>query len=144
MAEMKISELAKRGGVTVETIRFYQRKGLIDRPVRPLSGFRTYSEESLARVRFIRSAKELGFSLKEIAELLSLRLHLNASCLAVKEQAQDKISDIERKMAVLGRMKAALSDLVESCSGKGPMRKCPILDSLEGNRKGDLMDRKEK
>lgn len=93
---LKIGEVASQAGVGVETIRFYERKGLIDRPRRPLSGFRHYDDQMPRRIRFIRHAQELGFSLREIRELFDLRVDPSVSCADVKAKAVAKIGEVER------------------------------------------------
>lgn len=130
---MTIGQVAREAGVGVETIRFYERVGLLEEPPRRQSGYRQYSPDAVKRIRFIKRAKELGFSLKEIKELLYLRVDTSTSCGAVKRRAEAKISDIERKVQDLQRMKRALVKLAAACSGRGPISECPILDALEPN-----------
>ena len=131
MKPLTIGKVARLAGVGVETIRFYEREGLIDEPPRRESGYRQYPEETVSRVRFIRRAKELGFSLKEIKELLSLRASPKSRCADVRRRAEAKIEDIEQKVCDLQRMKEALVKLTAACSGGGPVTACPILDALE-------------
>ncbi len=131
MRTLTIGQLAKQAGVGVETVRFYERKALLDGPPRTASGYRQYSQDVVRRIRFIRLAKELGFSLKEVAELLSLRVDPETTCAEVKAQAEDKIADIDAKLRDLQRMKETLVRLVTTCSGRGPISQCPILDALE-------------
>ena len=131
MKPLTIGQLAERGGVGVETVRFYERAGLIEKPSRTASGYRQYDEETVARLRFIRQAKELGFSLGEIKELLSLRCNPAATSGDVKSRAEAKIADIEEKIRTLQRMKKALVKLTRTCSGDGSISECPILDALE-------------
>ncbi len=133
MKAMTIGQVAREAGVGVETIRFYERVGLLEEPPRRQSGYRQYSPDAVKRIRFIKRAKELGFSLKEIKELLYLRVDTSTSCGAVKRRAEAKISDIERKVQDLQRMKRALVKLAAACSGRGPISECPILDALEPN-----------
>ena len=128
---MTIGELAETAGVGVETIRFYERKKLITQPKRPLSGFRRYDEEITRRIRFIRQAQELGFTLAEIKQLLELRLDPRRSCADVKSEAQMKIADIDEKISSLQLMRSALVEITRSCSGEGPTSECPILDAIE-------------
>ncbi len=133
---LTIGQLARRAGVGVETVRFYERRGLIEEPPRdPASGYRRYPEGAVARIRFIRHAKDLGFSLKEIDELLRLRIDPSTSCEEVLRRAETKIADIEAKVAILRRMKAVLEDLVracrETCRTPSSRMHCPILDALE-------------
>lgn len=131
MESLTIGQLAERSGVGVETLRFYEREGLIAEPRRRPSGYRQYPPEVVRRVWFIRHAKELGFSLKEISELLSLRVDPNSACRDVRERAQTKIADIEGKIESLERMREALQRLVKKCRGKGPTSECPILEELD-------------
>ncbi len=124
-------QLAKKAGVNIETIRYYERRGLIPKPGRRDSGYRQYSHEAVKRVQFIRHAKDLGFSLKEIHELLSLRHDPGTPCSMVKNRAKSKIEDIEAKIGALRKMKKALVKLTNACRGKGPLKECPILEALE-------------
>jgi len=127
-----IGQLAERAGVGVETVRFYERKGLLPEPARdPASGYRRYQPADAARVRFIRRAKELGFSLNDIAGLLSLRVDPDAGCEDVRALAESKIREIESKMADLRRMKRALKEVAERCPEGGAKEECPILNYLE-------------
>jgi len=112
-------------------VRFYERRGLIPKPQRKESGYREYSEETVNRIQFIRHAKELGFSLKEINELLSLRLDPGTPCSEVKNRAEAKIEDIERKIKKLQKMKKALVKLTSTCTGSGPVKECPILEAMD-------------
>ncbi len=125
-----IGELAKAAGVGVETVRFYEREELLAEPPRTKSGYRQYPREAIARVRFIRRAKDLGFTLKEITGLLELRIDPNKSCADVRALAKAKIADVEAKLADLVRIKAALESLARACRGKGPTSECPILDAM--------------
>lgn len=131
METMTIGKLAKRAGVGVETIRFYERKGLIPEPPRRSSGYREYDEDTVVRVRFIRHAKELGFTLKEIDSLLSLRVDPDAPCEDVNRRIEAKIDDIAEKIQMLERMKTTLVRLGAQCQGQGHVSECPILESLE-------------
>lgn len=131
MQALTIGAVARGAQVGVETVRFYEREGLIDEPPRRRSGYRQYPADTVRRVLFIRRAKDLGFTLKEIGELLSLRVEPRTTCADVRELATAKIGDIERKIAELERMKAALARLARSCRGKGPTSECPILDALD-------------
>lgn len=131
MSTMTIGKLATKAGVGVETIRFYERRGLIPEPPRRNSGYREYTEEMVSRINFIRRAKELGFTLKEIEDLLTLRVDPLTTCGDVKRRAEAKIRDIEEKTQMLERMKGALERLAAQCRGQGPLSECPILDALE-------------
>jgi MerR family transcriptional regulator, copper efflux regulator len=137
-----IGEAARLAGVGVETVRFYERKGLITRPTRPETGRRRYTEATVSRIHFIQRAKHLGFSLREVAELISLRLDSVSTCEAVRTQAELKVRDIERRIADLEKMRSALGKLVKSCiAGKGPSSECPILDALENAEDFDEIGR---
>ncbi len=131
MESLTIGKIAKRSDVGIETIRFYEREGLIDDPPRRASGYRQYPSDTVDRIRFIRRAKELGFSLKEIKELLKLKVTTVATCDQVKKRAESKIEDIQHKILTLQRMKKALKKLNAACSGKGSVSECPILEALE-------------
>ena len=131
MGTMTIGKLAKRAGVGVETIRFYERKGLIPEPPRRSSGYREYDDDTVTRVRFIRHAKELGFTLKEIDGLLSLQLDPDKPCQDVNRRIETKIGDINEKIQMLKRMKNALQRLSAECQGEGSVSECPILEALE-------------
>jgi MerR family mercuric resistance operon transcriptional regulator len=131
MGTLTIGKLAKKTNVNIETIRYYERRSLIPKTNRRESGYREYSEDTVRRIKFIKHAKELGFSLKEINELLSLKLDPKTPCSKVKNRAEAKIADIEEKVKTLQRMKKALVKLTRACSGKGPVIECPILEALE-------------
>lgn len=130
---MTIGELARVSAVGVETVRFYERKKLIAQPKRPRAGFRLYDDETARRIRFIRRAQELGFTLAEISQLLKLRIDPRRSCADVKGEAETKIADIDEKIASLRVMRKALVEITESCSGEGPTSVCPILDAIEAS-----------
>jgi MerR family mercuric resistance operon transcriptional regulator len=135
MQLLTIGQLAKCVDVGVETVRFYERKGLLAEPDRKPSGYRQYDEEVVQRLRFIRRAKELGFTLNEIKELLSLRLDPSTTCVDVKRRAEEKIGDIEPKIRTLQRMKKALVKVTNACKGRGALSECPILESLDNGKK---------
>lgn len=132
MKALTIGQVAKRAGIGVETVRFYEREGLLEAPERRPSGYRQFDEGIVARLRFIRRAKELGFTLNEIKELLSLKLDPSTTCADVKKRAEAKITDIEAKIDSLVLMKRALVKLTKACSGHGTTSDCPILDALDG------------
>lgn len=134
MAGFTIGQVAKQTDLGIETIRFYERQGLVDDPPRRESGYRQYPPNIIKRLFFIKRAKELGFSLKEIAELLSLRVDPDTTCPDVRRRAEAKIDDVETKIRELHRIKRALAKLAASCRGKGPTSECPILDALEQKR----------
>ncbi len=131
MITLTIGELGKSAGAGVETIRYYERMGLLDQPTRTPSGYRRYTPEAAARLRFIKQAQQLGFSLKEIAELLSLKVSPASTCADVKRKAESKIAYIEHRIASLRKKKRALEQLKSECSGRGPIGECPILDALD-------------
>ena len=126
---LKIGQLAQRAAVNLQTIRYYEREGLLPEPPRLSSGYRLYSDSMVRRVRFIKRAQEIGFSLAEIRELLSLRADGQRN--EVRAIAQAKIADIEDKMRTLKAMKTVLNRLTERCSGCGPASECPILESID-------------
>lgn len=127
---MTIGQVAKLSGVGIETIRFYEREGLLEEPARRESGYREYSSEVVTKLTFIKRAQDLGFSLKEIAELLSLKLHPNQSCAEVRKRAEAKVTDVETKIRDLQRMKKALMALIASCVSSKPVTECPILEAF--------------
>ena len=132
MVTLSIGEVARRAGVGVETVRFYERQGLLEEPERRASGYRQYDDEAVAVLRFIRRAKELGFTLKEIKSLLALRLDASATKAEVREQAKAKVADIEARIADLQRMREVLLKLIKKCHGDGAASGCPILGALQG------------
>ena len=136
MAGITTSELARQGGINLESIRFYEKQGLLPKPPRTASGYRIFPPESVRRVRFIKRAQELGFSLKEIKELLSLRLDSDTSCADVRQRAEDKLTDIDQKISDLRRMKQSLARLADACPGRGDTSACPILESLDSSNTG--------
>jgi MerR family mercuric resistance operon transcriptional regulator len=127
-----IGQLAQRAGVGVESVRFYERQGLIERPRRPGTGYRRYPPETVERIVFIRRAALLGFTLREIAELLSLRARADAPCGRVRERATAKVADIDRRIEELQRIRAALARLVDACQGDRATAACSILGALTG------------
>jgi MerR family mercuric resistance operon transcriptional regulator len=131
MENMTIGQLARRTELNVESVRYYERRGLIPEPRRSGSGYRLYSQEAIARINFIKRAKTLGFSLSEISELLSLRVDPESTCRMVRTRAREKTADIESKIETLQDMKRALVKLTASCRGSGPTSECPILDFLQ-------------
>jgi MerR family mercuric resistance operon transcriptional regulator len=132
MHTLTIGKVAREAGIGVETVRFYERQGLLEVPARRQSGYRQYTPDAIARLRFIRQAQRLGFTLREIKELLALRLDPQATRAHVREQAAAKIADIDRRISELKRMKKALKPLVEACDGHGRLEGCPILKAIEG------------
>jgi len=132
---LTIGQVAHRAGIGVETVRFYERRGLIEEPPRRESGYRQYPEDVVARLRFIRRAKELGFSLKEIVELFSLRVDPDTTCADIKRRAEAKITTMEEKIRSMQGIQRALTKLAASCSRTGPAGDCPILEALESQEK---------
>ena len=131
MTAMTIGRLARKAGVGVETIRFYERKGLIEQPPRPRDGgYRVYPEETAHRIRFIRQAQELGFSLREVQDLLSLRADPKSDSADVRARAAAKLAEVTRKITELERIRAALEDLIAACPGRGALRNCSIMETL--------------
>ncbi|GHO94258.1 mercuric resistance operon regulatory protein [Reticulibacter mediterranei] len=130
METLSIGQVARRAGVGVETVRFYEREGLLEAPPRRASGYRQYSEEVVKRIRFIQRAKLLGFSLKEILELLTLRVDRQTSCEQVKERTAAKLAEVEQKIAELQHMRQALLQVAAFCEEEGPKSRCPLLDAL--------------
>ncbi len=130
MRELRSGELAIRAGVNVETLRFYEREGLLQEPPRLPSGYRRYPADAIDVVRFIRRAQALGFSLKEIRELLMLRAVPRATCGDVVSLARKKVEEIDCKLRDLHSMKAALSRLLADCTEAAPIARCPIIESL--------------
>ncbi len=131
MNPLTIGKAALKAGVGVETIRFYERKGLVERPRKPaVGGFRDYPAETIGRIRFIRQAQEIGFSLREIKEILSLRADPKADCSHVRERAAAKLDEVNRKIARLAGIRGALEELIAACPGRGALRACSILDVL--------------
>lgn len=130
MKGLTIGQLAKQAQVNIETIRYYERRGLIPEPPRRESGYRQYSPDTVGRIKFIRAAQQLGFALKEIGELLSMRVDPGTTAGDIKRRAEVKLADIDAKIRDLQRMKAALMKLASACRGRGPASECPILDAL--------------
>ena len=125
-----IGQLARKVGMSVETVRFYERRGLLAEPRRLPSGYRQYLPDTVRRVRFIRHAKQLGFTLKEIQDLLELRVDPGSTCAAVRRRASEKVADIEERIGCLVEMKSTLRRLIRKCRGRGPASEYPILDEL--------------
>ena len=128
--EITIGRLAKAAGVNLQTIRFYERAKLLRSPVRSLSGYRLYGKEDVQRLFFIKRAQALGFTLKEIAELLNLRVTKGASCAEVQRKTQAKLGKVELKVRDLRTMARALRRLLRSCETGQPTDYCPMLESL--------------
>ena len=128
MEALGIGQLAKRGGVGIDTVRYYERNGLLAPSTRLASGYRRYGELELARLRFIRRAQTLGFTLKEIKDLLALSAQRDVA--RVKRSAQKKLLDVEARIAALERVRNGLAKLIAACPGHGRAADCPILKAL--------------
>ncbi len=132
MKPLTIGHLAREAGVNLETVRYYERQGLLPKPPRSASGYRLFPSDAARRLRFIRRAQELGFSLKEIRELLSLRVSRRTTSAAIRTRAEAKLVDIEAKIKSLESMRKTLRKLTRVCDGCSPVAECPILESLDG------------
>ncbi len=131
MRTLTIGELANEAGVNPQTVRYYERRGLLPEPSRRPSGYREYPESDLARIGFIRRAKDLGFTLREIAELLALRMTPDTTPAQVRDRVETKIGDVEAKLTELERIRGALTRMAASCEVHGPSGECPFLEALE-------------
>jgi Hg(II)-responsive transcriptional regulator len=129
MQALTIGRAAREAGVSIETVRFYERRDLIERPPKG-DGYRIYSAESVARIRFIKEAQQIGFSLSEIRELLALRADPSADCSDVQQQAMAKLEQVRRKIEQLQHIGGALETLIAACPGHGGLQACSILDAL--------------
>ncbi len=127
MMPMTISKLARAAGVNVETIRYYQRRGLIEQPEKPAQGYRTYPPATLTRIRFIRRAQELGFSLEDIDHLLAME---DQPCAQARELAQQKLAQVQAKLHDLQQLAGALSKLVSQCEHNPDLSHCPLVQTL--------------
>lgn len=128
---LRTGQVAARAGVNVQTLRYYERRGLLEEPARRPSGYREYPPDAVQLIRFIKRAQELGFTLGEVEDLLRLRGDRTASCSDVRAAAQAKIDDVDRKIRSLRAMKRALGVLVGSCRSDASIRECPILEALD-------------
>lgn len=131
MKALRIGELSKSTGIGIETIRFYEREGLLQEPPRLPSGHRQYSSEAIHTLQFIQRAKRLGFTLREINELLALKAAQGDVCTEVCERAKSKIQDIEERIQSLEHMKSSLLELTTACDSKGSTKECLVLGALE-------------
>ncbi|MGE3406408.1 MAG: MerR family transcriptional regulator [Pirellulales bacterium] len=132
--KMKIGEVARLSGTSIETIRFYEREGLLLEPERRPSGYRQYDEATVERLGYIRRAKELGFTLTEIKELLDLSF-AHSNCDHIRQRAEDKISDIQQKIRSLQLMKRSLGKIVERCGKKNSTDDCPLVHKAKKSLK---------
>jgi Hg(II)-responsive transcriptional regulator len=128
---LSIGQVATAANVNVETIRYYERRGLLAEPDRTPSGYRQYADDAIARLRFIRHAQDIGFSLKEIEELLELRVRRPSACDAVHRRTRDKIALVDQRIRDLRRIKRVLDRLATDCANRRPTDECPILQALE-------------
>lgn len=126
--EYTIGQLARTARVGIETVRYYQRRGLLPKPARPLGGFRHYSPDTLDRLRFIKRAQQIGFTLREIGELFALG---EGSCRDTRTLAESKLADIENRLRDLGAMRNTLAKLIRACRA-GKSGRCPIIETLSG------------
>lgn len=127
---MTIGAVAKRVGVAIDTIRYYEREGLLPEPLRRASGYRSYGDSAVRQLRFIRRAKDLGFTLEEIRDLLALSADRQRGVKAVKKRAQERLAAIDARIAELTRVRDGLEQLVDACPGHGSPDQCPILRAL--------------
>lgn len=127
-----IGAVARRAGVGIDTIRYYEREGLLPAPHRRASGYRDYAPAAVERLRFIRRAKDLGFTLAEIRELLALSTDRERGVKGVRERAEARLGEVEQRIRELQRMKRGLRQLIDACPGHGALEQCPILRSLGG------------
>ena len=134
MEVLNRSEVAEAAEVNIETLRYYERRGLIPAPPRSPANYRQYPHHIVNRVRFVRHAQELGFSLNEIKQLLSLRATRGTKASEVKRRASKKIDEITDRIRALEHIRAALGHLVAQCSGDGPVEECTILHAIESGR----------
>jgi len=127
---LTIGVVAKRAGVPIDTIRYYERAGLLPQPLRRASGYRSYNDSAVSRLRFIRRAKELGFTLEEIRDLLALSSDRRGGVKAVRKRAEQRLAGIDARIAELLRIRQGLQELIEACPGHGDPEACPILRAL--------------
>jgi MerR family mercuric resistance operon transcriptional regulator/MerR family gold-responsive transcriptional activator of gol and ges genes len=139
-----IGRLARTVGVNVQTVRYYERRRLLSPTARTSSGYRVYGDEEIRRLRFIKNAQALGFTLHEITDLLSLRVSSAARCGDVQRRAQAKLAHVEIKIHALEALARALKDLIRVCRAGQPTDRCPILKSLEEERRPNDGNRKTK
>ncbi len=142
MKALTIGQVARMAGVRVDTIRYYERRGLLPPPVRRPTlhgpGYRQYDPDTVRRIRFIKRAQRLGFSLREIAELLALRLDPWADRQEVRRRVAAKVADVEARIRALEAMRQTLRALMARCEDSGPVCECPILEALEGEADGQV------
>jgi MerR family mercuric resistance operon transcriptional regulator/MerR family gold-responsive transcriptional activator of gol and ges genes len=130
-ASLTIGKVARQAGVNIETLRYYERRGLLVPDDHRESGYRLYTPEAVNRIRFIKSAQQLGFTLNEIVALLRLRVSHKASCRTVKRKAEEKLQNIRNKIAGLKALERVLKDLIRRCRTGATTEACPIMKSLD-------------
>ncbi|MEJ2452320.1 MAG: heavy metal-responsive transcriptional regulator [Gammaproteobacteria bacterium] len=135
MTTLNIGQLARQTGVTVETVRFYEKQGLIAAPQRSAAGYRQYPRETIQRLRFIQNAKDVGFTLKDIGELLALREEPGTTCEDIQLRASDKLMEVEQKLRELTQIRNALARLVTKCKVQAVEGECPILAELDNEER---------
>lgn len=131
MKNLTVGTAAKNAGVATQTLHYYERRGLLPRPSRSAANYRLYNEETVRRVRFIKKAQELGFTLEEIKELLSLRAEPRDRCAEVRRRAEMKAADVEARIRSLRSIQRALVRLIDQCAEREPPTECPILAALD-------------
>ena len=127
---LKTGQLAERSGVSLQTIRYYEREDLLPKPQRLSSGYRMFSPDTVWQIQFIKRAQKLGFSLGDIRELLSIQAHPERKCADVRHLAEMKRAEIERKIGELEAIRQVLRDLAKRCPGRGPSHRCPIIKAI--------------
>lgn len=137
---LTIGQVAQRAKVRLDTVRYYERRGLLPPPPRTAAGYRQYSAETIRRVGFIKRAQALGFTLDEIEQLLALRVTPGPGCTAVERSAQSAIARIDHQLADLQRMRAALARLADACHSQHASDECPLLDAIEPREDDDTID----
>jgi DNA-binding transcriptional MerR regulator len=143
-APLTISAVARRARVSLDTIRYYERRGLLPPPPRSAGGYRQYAPDAVRRVTFIKRAQALGFTLEEIGELLALRVMPGGTCDAVERRARAAMGRIETKLDQLTRMRDAISGLVTACRSAHPPDECPMLTALDEDAAGDPADARDR
>ncbi|MEZ5318161.1 MAG: heavy metal-responsive transcriptional regulator [Vicinamibacterales bacterium] len=131
MRSLRVGEVAKQAGVSLHAIHYYERRGLLPTPPRTATNYRAFSPDTVTRVRFIKHAQELGFTLDEIKELLSLRARPQSRCAQVYRRTEAKVADIDNRIVALRAMRTALAALLAQCEGEAPISACPILDAMD-------------
>ncbi len=131
---MNIGQLARQTDVPIDTIRYYERQGLLPQASRGANGYRQYGPDDTRRLRFVRRAKELGFTLEEIAGLLALSDGRGSDMAQVRAAAQEKVTLLQQRIDELTRVRDALAGLVQACPGHGALQNCPIMGALAGDR----------